>query len=375
MSLLYKIISIVFFVCFSLPVSAASPIIIKSENMRVMLEPVVQGLGVVWGMSFLSESQLLVTERSGAVRLIDTETAQITPLGNVPDVLAEGQGGMLDVARSPDYSKDGWIYFTYVKALEGGGVTVLARARLFGKGFTGWQDLLVTKSATETDYHFGSRIAFDEKGHVFFTLGDRGVRENAQNLGNHAGSIMRLNMDGSIPRDNPFSKNKQLLAEVWSYGHRNPQGLVYDVKYKRLWSIEHGPRGGDEINLIKPGANYGWPVISYGKEYWAPIAVGEGTHRKGMEQPLKVYTPSIAPGSLLLYTGNALPGWKGNLFSGALSLQHLNRVAVSQQGALLKEERLLESLEERIRGLAQSPQGWLYFSVDSGKIFRLRPAE
>jgi len=159
------------------------------------------------------------------------------------------------------------------------------------------------------------------------------------------------------------------------YVHRNPQGIAYDAVTKRLWSIEHGPRGGDEINLINPGANYGWPVISYGKEYWGPISVGEGTHRKGMEQPVKVYIPSIAPGSLILYSGKAFSNWQGNLFSGALKLQHINRVVLSEQGKVLKEERLLGELEERIRALAESPQGWLYFSTDSGKIFRLRPAE
>lgn len=282
---------------------------------------------------------------------------------------------MLDIALSPNYKKDGWIYFTYVKEVKGQGATVLSRAKLVARTFSNWQELLVTKSTTQESRHFGSRITFDGHGHVFFAVGDRGVRKNAQDLSNHAGSIMRLNLDGSVPEDNPFSKNKQLLPEVWSYGHRNPQGLAYDAENERLWSIEHGPRGGDEINLIHSGANYGWPTISYGKEYWGPIAVGEGTHRKGMEQPVKVYTPSIAPGSLLLYSANALPDWKGNLLSGALKLHHINRIVLSKQGEVLKEERLLEDLDERIRALAQSPQGWLYFSTDSGKIFRLRPVE
>lgn len=282
---------------------------------------------------------------------------------------------MLDIALSPDYKKDGWVYFTYVKDVEGEGATVLARAKLVAETFSDWQELLVTKSTTDTTRHFGSRITFDEHGHVFFAVGDRGVRKNAQDLSNHAGSIMRLNLDGSVPEDNPFTKNKLLLPEVWSVGHRNPQGLVYDGENNRLWSIEHGPRGGDEINLIKSGANYGWPIISYGKEYWNPMAVGEGTHRKGMEQPVKVYIPSIAPGSLLLYSASALPDWKGNLLSGALKLHHINRIVLSQQGEVVKEERLLEELDERIRALAQSPQGWLYFSTDSGKIYRLRPVK
>ena len=373
-----KIISFIFYCCISLPVSSAVPVI-QSESMILRLEQVADGLGIPWGMSFLSANHLLVTERNGAVRLveigIDSVRGRVSRLNNVPDVLAKGQGGMLDVAVSPNYKKDGWIYFTYVKEVKGQGATVLSRAKLVARAFSNWQELLVTKSTTQESRHFGSRITFDEHGHVFFAVGDRGVRKNSQDLSNHAGSILRLNLDGSVPEDNPFSKNKQLLPEVWSYGHRNTQGLAYDAENERLWSIEHGPRGGDEINLIHSGANYGWPIISYGKEYWGPIAVGEGTHRKGMEQPVKVYIPSIAPGSLLLYSGNALPGWKGNLLSGALKLHHINRIVLSKQGEVLKEERLLEDLDERIRALAQSPQGWLYFSTDSGKIFRLRPVE
>ena len=375
--LLHKLF--VFIICFCAVQSAAlsAPAIIQSEGMQLELEQVADGLGIPWGLSFISDNQLLVTERSGSVRLIDTTSGRKTLLKNSPEVLAEGQGGMLDVAISPNYKKDGWIYFTYVKDVDIGaeGATVLARAKLIKDTFKDWQELLVTKSSTETSYHFGSRIAFDDDGHVFFGVGDRGVRDNAQDLSNHAGSIMRLNLDGSVPADNPFSTNKKFLPEVWSVGHRNPQGLVYDYEHKRLWSIEHGPRGGDEINLIKAGANYGWPVISYGKEYWGPLAVGEGTHRDGMEQPIKVYTPSIAPGSLLFYSGDALPKWKGNLFSGALKLLHINRIVLSKDVTAVKEERLLEDFGERIRALAQSPQGWLYFSTDSGKIFRLRLLE
>ena len=207
----------------------------------------------------------------------------------------------------------------------------------------------------------------------FFGVGDRGERPNGQDLTNHAGSIIRLNLDGSIPQDNPFVNSNAALPEIWSYGHRNPQGLAFDEISNKLWEIEHGPRGGDEINLIKSGANYGWPVISYGKEYWGPLSVGEGTHRKGMEQPIKYYVPSIAPGSLTIYSGNAFPMWKGNLFSGALILRHINRIVLNSKNKAIKEERLLEALDERIRAIAESPQGWLYFSTDSGKIYRLSP--
>lgn len=347
---------------------------INSEGMRLKAEKTMGGLNTPWGMTFLSESELLVTEREGSILLVNLNNSTKIKLLNTPIVMAEGQGGMLDVALPPNYKKTGWIYFTFVKNIEDEGVTVLARAKLKNTTLYNWQELLVSESASDTSRHFGSRISFDNDGHVFFSIGDRGERPNAQDLTSHAGSIIRLNLDGSIPKDNPFVNTENVLPEIWSYGHRNPQGLSYDYSSNRLWAIEHGPRGGDEINLVKPGKNYGWPIISYGKEYWGPVAVGEGTHRKGMEQPVKYYVPSIAPGSLLLYSGTVYPEWKGNLFTGALKLRHINRVVVNHNGQAIKEERLLESLNERIRALVQSPQGLLYFSTDSGKIYRIIPA-
>lgn len=347
---------------------------IQSEKATFLLEEITGGLGVPWGMAFISDNQVLITEREGAVKLLDTRSRRVQAIQGAPEVLAEGQGGLLDVAVPPDFSPGGWIYFTFARDRNGNGVTVLARARLQGNRLTQWQDLLETRSATDTGFHFGSRIAFDETGHVYFGIGDRGERPNSQNLQNHAGTVMRLTRDGRLPSDNPFIGRSNALPEIWSYGHRNPQGMAYDRKNKRLWLIEHGPRGGDEINLVLPGRNYGWPVISYGKEYWGPKAVGEGTHRKGMEQPVKQYTPSIAPGSLLLYSGKAFPAWRGNLFAGALKLRHLNRVTLSKSGKATGEERLLKDLNVRIRALAESPQGWIYFSTDSGRIYAIRPA-
>ena len=357
----------------SLSLQAQTPQIIKSQEATFALGVVTDGLGIPWGMAFISDNLLILTEREGRISLLDTDSGKRTPLQGVPAVKADGQGGILDVAVPPDFTTGDWIYFTFVRDKAGEGVTVLARAKLSGNRLIAWQDLLETRSATDTGYHFGSRITFDKTDHVYFGVGDRGVRPTAQDLTNHAGTVMRLKRNGSVPKDNPYLGRTDVLPEIWSYGHRNPQGIAYDKANERLWVIEHGPRGGDEINLVLPGRNYGWPVISYGKEYWGPLQVGEGTARKGMEQPVKQYTPSIAPGSLILYSGKAFPAWRGNLFSGALKLQHLNRVTIDKQAKAVGEERLLTDLNERIRALAESPQGWIYFSTDSGIIYRIKP--
>ncbi|MDJ0807470.1 MAG: PQQ-dependent sugar dehydrogenase [Gammaproteobacteria bacterium] len=352
---------------------AASTQRIQSEKLTFVLENVADGLEIPWGMAFISDTRMLITERQGSIKQFDTQNASLTEVQGAPAVMTIGQGGLLDVAVPPDFTAGDWIYFTFVRDKDGEGVTVLARAKLASNKMVQWQDLLESRSATGSGRHFGSRIAFDEKGYVYFGVGDRGERPISQDLTNHAGSVMRLYRDGRVPQDNPFSQRSNASPEIWSYGHRNPQGMAYDDTRKRLWLTEHGPRGGDEINLVIPGRNYGWPVISYGKEYWGPLAVGEGTHREGMEQPVKQYTPSIAPGSLLLYTGDAFPAWRGNLFTGALKLQHLNRVTLSADGEAIGEERLLTELGERVRGLIQGPRGWIYFSTDSGRIYVIKP--
>jgi glucose/arabinose dehydrogenase len=369
----HKILCVCLLAVVLFPGLAISSQLIQSEKVAFELEKVADGLGTPWGLAFISDTRLLITERAGNIKLLDTKSKTLTSVQGAPMVRAIGQGGLLDVAVPPGFKPGDWIYFTFARDIDGDGVTVLARARLSGNTLQQWQDLLETKSATDSGNHFGSRIAFDEKGYIYFGVGDRGERPNSQDLGNHAGTVMRLHRDGRVPKDNPFVGRNDALPEIWSYGHRNPQGLVYDYSKKRLWLIEHGPRGGDEINLVLPGRNYGWPVISYGKEYWGPMSVGEGTHREGMEQPVKQYTPSIAPGSLLLYSGSAFPAWQGNLFSGALKLTHINRVELNDAGEAVAEERLMEELGERVRALAQSQQGWIYFSTDSGEIYRIKP--
>ena len=336
-------------------------------------EMVSQVPGVPWGLAQLNNTTLIYTLRDGKVGLLNTGNGKTQALKGLPKIAVYGQGGLLDVAVRPGYAPGGWIYFTYSKMYGGSPETTLARAILKGTELTNWQDLLITKVGSNSGNHFGSRIAFDESGHVYFGVGDRGERDNSQSLKNHAGTIIRLNIDGSIPKDNPFINNQQALPEIYSYGHRNPQGLMFDSKTKKLWEVEHGPRGGDEINLIAEGKNYGWPVISYGKEYWAPLAVGEGTKKTGMEQPVKQYTPSIAPGSLIIYRGQAFPKWQGNIFVSALKLRHINRIELNESGRAIAETRLLTSANERIRDLLETSEGYIYFSTDSGKIMRLVP--
>jgi glucose/arabinose dehydrogenase len=373
-SWLRTVLLLVMLLC-TMPALATNLKIVPQKNSNFILEQIAQGLGVPWGMAFLNADELIFTERSGQIKLLNLNSLKVETLTGPAIVSSKGQGGMLDVVIGPNYAQTGWIYFTYTKSTADGAATTLARAKRTNNELTNWQDLIMSQSATGKGQHFGSRITFDDNNHVYFGIGDRGEREQAQNLGNHIGAILRLNLDGTVPDDNPFLADNGALDEIWSYGHRNPQGLQFDHDKKVLWSIEHGPRGGDEINLIRKGKNYGWPVVSHGKEYWGSFDVGEGQTKQGIESPVKVYIPSIAPGSLLLYSGKAFPNWQGDLFAGALKLQHLNRISISPDNQATNEERLLGDLNHRIRALAQGPQGWIYLSTDSGSILRLRPRQ
>ncbi len=341
----------------------------------VTTEALVQGQGIVWGMDWLTPDTLIFTERQGRMKLLNVQTGKLTNIGNVPAVWAKGQGGLLDVVvhHSSSQSSDStpWIYFTYSKPKGKTAATTLARAQLIDNKLVNLSDLLVTQSVSDTARHFGSRIAFDNDQHVFFSVGDRGHRPNGQDLSTHAGSILRLHLDGSVPEDNPFVGQSNALPEIYSYGHRNPQGLCYDQAQNGLWSSEHGPRGGDEVNWITSGTNYGWAEVSHGKEYWGPIDVGEAKHKAGMADPKKLYIPSIAPGSLLCYQTAETSAWQGNLFLGALKLTHLNRLTVNAQQEITAEERLLQNQNLRIRALQQDPQGNLYVSTDDGQILRI----
>jgi len=359
-----------FILLFSLitPVHSAEQFTIKT---------IASGLGVPWGMALLPDNTLLVTERQGQLSSFNIATGKHHTISGLPPIKVGGQGGLFDVAIPADYASEQWIYFSYNKAIESSsanqGATTLARAKLNNNSLIEWQDLLVSQSSTNTKVHYGGRISFDDQGHVFFSVGERGVRPNAQDRSNHAGSILRLNLDGSVPHDNPFIDDNNSLPEIWSYGHRNPQGLFFNSATQQLWSVEHGPRGGDEINLIKPGKNYGWPIISHGSEYYIPRSIGEGTHRDDIEPATKTYVPSIATSSIIQYQGHAFPLWQGSLLVGALKAKHINQIVLDSNNLAAKEKRLFRGIDGRIRNIIESPEGYLYISTDDGRLLHISP--
>lgn len=327
---------------------------------NITVQSVYQGTDVIWGFDFIDSDHIIFTERGGKLRILQPSTGQTQTLQGVPTVHVDGQAGLLDVALHPQFSENHWLYLSYSIDDKIGLQTRIVRAKLIKDQLKDLQILFTSNSNSRQDIHFGSRIVFDQQGHIFFSVGERGQRNDAQDLSNSNGKVHRLNEDGTIPKDNPFAVQKNAIASIWSYGHRNPQGLFYDQSTSTLWEQEHGPKGGDEINIIQKGKNYGWPVITYGREYSGPV-IGS-THKEGMEQPVYHYSPSIAPCGLSLY--------KGYLYSGSLVLTHLNRLNIQNQKAI-KEERLLENLHERVRSVKEGKDGLLYISTDSAKILKL----
>ncbi len=340
------------------------------SNQYLHIQTIASNLGVPWGMALMPDGSMLITEREGRLSRLNLKTGKITTISGLPPVKTGGQGGLFDVKLPPDYSKHNWIYFSYSKAVNNQGTTALARAKLRGNVLINWQDIFIAHARSKKAVHYGGRITFDNKQHIFLSIGDRGIRKHAQNLSNHAGSIVRLKFDGSAASDNPFINQSDALNEIWSYGHRNIQGLFFNTDNRQLWAVEHGPRGGDEINLITAGSNYGWPAISYGMEYWGPFAVGEDTERAGMEQPVKAYIPSIAPSSLIQYKGTYFNGWQTNLLVSALS-SHLNQIVLNDNNQAITENRLLANINGRIRHVLESTEGWLYLSTDDGRILKI----
>ncbi len=328
---------------------------------------VVEGQGIVWGMDFIDANTMIYTEREGNLKLLDLKTQKVTSVPGAPAVYARGQGGLLDIKLHPNFSENKRVYLSYSKKAKNGAKTALGYGILEGNKLLNFKDIFVAVGNADTRRHYGSRIVFTEKKNIFLSIGERGHRPNAQDLTNHFGKIIRITDEGKALEDNPFFGQKGKQPEIWSYGHRNPQGLFYDLKSKTLYEMEHGPRGGDEINIIKRGANYGWPIVSQGQEYWNPFYVGEAREKQGMESAIKYYVPSIAPCGLVLYQGDRYQNLKGSLLSGALKLTHLNQYNPKTK----KETRHFEKQNMRVRNIVVSPDDYVYFSTDGGKIFKV----
>lgn len=336
------------------------------------VQTVADGLDHPWALAFLPDGDMLITERSGALLRLGPGGERRTRIAGVPAVDDRNQGGLLDVVLDPDFAANRLVYLTWSGACGDGNATHFGRGRLEDDRLADFEILFVARPCVRSTKHFGSRIVFDRDGHVFITVGERGERDRAQNLGDHNGSVVRLRADGSVPGDNPFVGRVDARPAIYSYGHRNPQGAVLHPETGRLWIHEHGPRGGDEVNLPEPGANFGWPKTTYGKEYWGPeIAPDE---LAGTVQPIHVWTPSIAPSGMDFHTGERFPEWRGNLFVGALALTHLARLELDGT-RVVNEERLLEDRGWRIRDVRQGPDGHLYLLTDSdnGLLVRLVP--
>ena len=351
----------------------------QKTKTAVKAETFAKGLVHPWGMAFLPDGRTLVTERPGRMRLIGKDGRLSPPLKGVPPVVASGQGGLLDVALSPDFASSNLIYFSYSEPRgQGSNGTSVSRGRLVtGEDAAGLDDVKVIfrqEPAATGGMHFGSRLAFARDGSLFVTMGERfHSRDRAQDLATHFGKVVHIRADGSVPPDNPFVNKAGARPEIWSYGHRNPQAAAIHPVSGKLWTVEHGARGGDEINIPQAGKNYGWPVITYGRDY-SGAKIGEGTTKAGMEQPVYYWDPSIAPSGMAFYTGDLMPEWKGNLFVGALAGQALHRLVLDGE-KVIGEERLLGDLNERIRDVRSGPDGALWLLTDSpeGRVLRVVP--
>lgn len=355
--------------------AAAQDKVIRSEKAELRLVTVASGLEAPWGLAFLPDGRMLVTERPGRLRYVTANGQLSAPIAGVPAVFARGQGGLLDVALDPAFADNRLVYLSFSEPVDGKARTAVARGRLQGERLEDVQVIFRQHPAIDARHHFGSRLVFDREGRLFVTMGDRGSqRDSAQDLGTHIGTVVRIHTDGSVPAGNPFVGRDGAQPEIWSYGHRNIQGAFLHPATGELWTHEHGPRGGDEINIARPGLNYGWPVITYGREYHGP-KIGEGTAKAGMEQPLHQWTPSIGPSGFALYTADLIPGWQGSLLVGALAAMQVARLEIGPDGKVKHEERI--AIGERVRDVRQGPDGAVYLLTDMGpgsKILRLTRA-
>jgi len=357
------------------PAAAAQSKIFQSEKHAFRVVTLVEGLANPWSLAFLPDGRMLVTERRGRLRVVSKDfKLDPKPVEGVPRVAAVGQGGLFDVVLHPKFAENGWIYLAYNGPGDAGHGTELMRAKFEGHRLTQQQVLFRLEPKSGGGLHFGGRIVFDLEGHVYLTLGDRGENERAQRLDDHAGSVIRLHDDGRVPADNPFVKHAGAKPEKFTLGNRNMQGAALHPKTGELWTHEHGPQGGDEINVIRAGRNYGWPVITYGVNYGIGTRIGEGTHKPGMEQPLYKWVPSIAPSGMAFYEGDKFPDWRGNLLIGALRDEMLVRLELDGE-KVMKEERLVKDAIGRIRDVRVGPDGYVYLLTDesNGALARLEP--
>lgn len=347
--------------------------IVNSQKQAFRPVVVAAGLEHPWSMAFLPDGRVLVTERPGRLRLIVNGRLQAAPVSGVPKVVARGQGGLLDVVLHPDYADNGWIYLSFAAPSLRGAHTAVARARLDGNRLVDLKTIFRANNVAGGRVHFGSRLAFGGDGKLYVTVGERGDSDRAQDLDSHNGTTVRLNDDGTVPGDNPFLNTAGALPETYSYGHRNSQGMARHPVSGEIWLNEHGPQGGDEINIVRAGVNYGWPVITYGRSY-AGFSIGEGSEKPGMAQPILHWTPSIAPSGMAFYTGDKFPAWRGNLFVGSLKFRHLVRLELDGE-RVVSQERLLEGAFGRVRDVRQGPDGLLYLLTDEneGALIRLEP--
>ncbi len=341
------------------------------DSKNYTVSTVVPDLDIPWGMTWLPDGSMLITEKDG--RIIQFKDGSKILIENVPAVYLRGQGGLLDIALHPNYKNNGWLYLTFAsdEGEEDGGHTALVRAKLNGNTLTSIEKLYKATPNTRKGQHFGSRITFDNDGYLYFSVGERGARDiNPQDLARDGGKVYRLYDDGRIPEDNPYYNQKGAKKAVYSYGHRNPQGMVKHPETGQIWVHEHGPRGGDEINVIKKAANYGWPVISYGINY-SGTKFTEITEKEGMEQPLYYWTPSIAPSGMDFITSNNYPEWKNRLLVGSLKFEYLELLTI-ENNSVTHREKLLEGLG-RVRNVKQGPDGYIYAGIEGKGIVKIIP--
>lgn len=346
----------------------------RAETPPYQVEVVASGFDFPWSLAFLPGGDFLVTEREGFLNRVDPKTKKNVKITNLPPVIAKGQGGMLDVVLHPNFAENQLIYLSHVIPVDDKMTLAITRARLNDTALEDVTEIFHLPKPSQSKLHFGSRMVFGDDGYLYASVGERGSRPRAQDVKDPAGSIIRIKDDGSIPEDNPFYGREDIHPAIYSYGHRNPQGMAVHPETRAIWIHEHGPRGGDEVNIIKAGANYGWPVITHGKEYTTPFRVGKGTEAEGVEPSIKYWSPSIAPSGMAFYTGDDFPAWKGSLLVGALAGAHVSRLQLKED-TVVGEKQFLTELEERIRDVRQGPDGKIYVVLDAvdADILRLEP--